>query len=136
MSDHFAHSFDRPRERLAPSRVAGRDLHGSDVEIVFDRLTLVVAVKAKCDGCRDFTEGRLDALGDVDVVVVSASDDGADEWVRAARPVIVAPELFTALDIRWPPFYVLVGPLGPRVLTEGVVFSAAQVAEEIAAFLT
>jgi hypothetical protein len=103
---------------------------------VFDRLTLVVAVKAKCDGCRDFIEGPLDALGDVEVVVVSATDDGVDDWVHAARPVIISPELIISLDIRWPPFYVLVGPRGPRVLAEGVVFSAAQVAQEIAPFLT
>ncbi|HVB70574.1 MAG TPA: hypothetical protein VND83_03600 [Acidimicrobiales bacterium] len=135
MSELSPRSFDRPRERPAPPRAVGHQLSGDAVEIVFDRWTLVVAVKASCDGCRDFIEGSLDALANVAVLVVGADTQGDDEWARAARPVVISPELITALDIRWPPFYVLVSPLGPKVVTEGVVFSAAQVAEEIAAYL-
>jgi uncharacterized protein YcgI (DUF1989 family) len=105
------------------------------VRIVFDRFTLVVAVKPSCDGCRDFVGGALNELSDVTVVVVSATADGAAEWASAARPVVIAPELLVALEVRWPPFYVLVDPEGPRVAAEGVVFSAAQVAEEIARHL-
>ncbi|MFI5034790.1 MAG: hypothetical protein ACHQFZ_01115 [Acidimicrobiales bacterium] len=128
-------SFDHPRERPAPSRATGRTLGGAPVELAFDRLTLVVAVKASCDGCRDFVHGPLEELAGVRVVVVSANDDGAPEWARAVREVLVAPELLAALDVRWPPFYVLVDPAGPRVVTEGVVFSPAQVAAEIARHL-
>ncbi len=135
VSEISPRSFDRPRERPAPLRTSGHDVSGAAVEIVFDRWTLVVAVKASCDGCRDFIEGSLDRLDNLTVLVVGADSQGADEWVRAARPVVFSPELIAALDIRWPPFYVLVSPHGPKVVTEGVVFSAAQVAEEIAAHL-
>jgi hypothetical protein len=42
--------------------------------------------------------------------------------------------VLAALDIRWPPFYVLIDPASRRVVTEGVVFDAAQVARETARF--
>lgn len=136
MSDGRAHSFDRPRERAAPRAATGHALDGGVVELVFERLTLVVAVKPSCDGCRDFIEGSLDELAGVEVVVVSATAEGATEWANAVRPVLICPELLTALDVRWPPFFVLVNPDGPRVVAEGVVFSAAQIAHEIAPHLT
>jgi hypothetical protein len=135
VSDLSARSFDRPRHRPAPARAEGRAMDSSPVSIVFDHLTLVVAVKAGCDGCRDFLFSDLHELAGVTVVVASASDDGAAEWSGAARPVVVAPQLLAALDVRWPPFYVLVDPDGPRVVAEGVVFSAAQVAKEIESLL-
>jgi hypothetical protein len=48
---------------------------------------------------------------------------------------VVAPDVLKELEIRWPPFYVLVDPQERRVITEGVVFAPAQVASEIASFL-
>jgi hypothetical protein len=93
-------------------------------------MTLVVAVKPDCDGCRDFLRGDLREFPDVDVVIVSAfSSDG---WMDAANEVLIAPELMKELDIRSAPFYVLIDPLSLRVVTEGVVFGPSQVAAEIA----
>ncbi len=126
------HSFDRPRVRRAPVSASGRTLDGAPVQITFERPTLVVSVKASCDGCRDFIVGDLDELSRVAVVVLSASADGADEWGGAVRPVIVAPRLLDDLDVLSAPFYVLILPEGPNVVAEGSVFSPAQVAAEIA----
>jgi hypothetical protein len=133
--DVRARSFDRPRERPAPREALGHALSGTPVRLNFDAKTLVVAVKASCDGCREFVHGDLEELSDVALVVVSATDEGAQEWAGGQRPVYVAPELMKELDVRWPPFYVLIDPEGPRVVAEGVVFSSAQVAQEIARHL-
>jgi predicted nucleotidyltransferase len=94
------------------------------------RMTLVIAVKPDCDGCRDFLRGDLRELSNVDVVIVSAVS--SEEWVDAPNDVLVAPELMKQLDIRSAPFYVLIDPSGLRVVTEGVVFGPSQVAAEIA----
>jgi len=45
---------------------------------------------------------------------------------------VVSPALLTALDVRWPPFWVLVDPERGRVVREGVPFGPAQIAEAIA----
>jgi hypothetical protein len=99
-----------------------------------EQMTLIVAVKPDCDGCRDFIDGELTELDDVDVVIVSATAD--DEWRNAHQDVIVSPETLTQLDIRSTPFYVLIDASRQRVATEGVVFSPGQVAAEIASFLS
>jgi hypothetical protein len=96
-------------------------------------MTLIVAVKPNCDGCRDFVDGELSELDDIEVVIVSATAD--DEWRNARQEVIVSPETLTALDVRSAPFYVLIDVARQRVATEGVVFTPAQVAAEIASFL-
>jgi hypothetical protein len=71
----------------------------------------------------------------VNVVVVSATR-GDEEWDNARRTIVVAPDLFDELDIRSAPFYVLIDPTSSRVIYEGVIFGPAQVASEIASFLT
>ncbi len=134
--DVAVHSFDEPRERIVPSQLKGRTLSGDEVVRPLEGLTLIVAIKSSCDGCRDFVHSSLEELAGVTVVVVSATGDDNAEWRDAAQPVIVAPELLATLDIRWPPFYVLVDPVRRRVVTEGVVFGPAQVAEEIAPHLS
>jgi hypothetical protein len=68
------------------------------------------------------------------VVIVSATDDPDGEWAGSLQPVLVAPDVLAALDIRWPPFYVLIDPESRRVVTEGVVFDSAQVALETARY--
>jgi hypothetical protein len=128
-------SFDAPRERSAPISFTGTSLDGETVTVVFEGMTLLVAVKPKCDGCRDFVQSALRELEHVSIVVVSAVFDDEGEWVEAVRPVIVAPDVLEVLDVRWPPFYVLIDPDLARVVTEGVVFGPAQVAREIAPFL-
>jgi hypothetical protein len=133
VSDFHAHSFDAPRERSAPRELSGRTLNGVGWRRVLEQMTLIVAVKPNCDGCRDFVDGELSELDDIEVVIVSATAD--DEWRNARQEVIVSPETLTALDVRSAPFYVLIDVARQRVATEGVVFTPAQVAAEIASFL-
>jgi hypothetical protein len=128
-------SFDAPRERTAPKSFTGVTLLGEPVTHNFDSLTLLVAVKTMCDGCRDFVQSDLHELRDVSVVIVSATGDEGGEWDNAPHQVIIAPEVLTELDVRWPPFYVLIDPVRSAVVTEGVVFGPSQVAKEIATHL-
>ncbi len=128
-------SFDASRERPAPASFMGKTLAGEPVTHRFDRLTLLVAVKNMCDGCRDFVQSDLHELATLQVVIVSATGDETGEWEGAPRQVIVAPDVLRELDIRWPPFYVLIDPSRAAVVTEGVVFGPSQVAEEISTFL-
>ncbi len=129
-------SFDAPRARRAPTSVSGRTLGGESVTHELHGPTLVVAVKSSCDGCRDFVHSDLEELGDVTVLIVSPTDDLLGEWEGAAQPVTVAPDALDALGVRWPPFYVLIDPEEQRVVVEGVVFGPAQVAAEIAPYLS
>lgn len=133
MSDFRPHSFDAPREREAPRELSGRTLQGKEWRRVLEGLTLVVAVKPQCDGCRDFIDGDLDELDEVDVVIVSATFD--DEWRGARQGVVISPETLSLLDIRSAPFYVLIDASRERVVSEGIVFGPAQVADEISPFL-
>jgi hypothetical protein len=99
-------------------------------------LTLVVAIKQSCDGCRDFIFSELSELSDVPVLILSATGDDNGEWGDSLQQVIIAPQLLSDLDVRWPPFYVLIDPEQRLVVTEGVVFGPAQVAREIGSFLS
>jgi hypothetical protein len=133
VSDRRPHSFDAPRERSAPRELSGSTLAGKEWRRVLEGLTLVVAVKPQCDGCRDFIDGDLDELDDVDVVIVCAVHD--DEWHGARQTVVVSPQTMSELDIRSAPFYVLIDATRQRVISEGIVFAPAQVADEISPFL-
>jgi len=133
VSNFRPHSFDAPRERAAPRELSGRTLQGKEWRRVLEGLTLVVAVKPQCDGCRDFIDGDLDELDDVDVVIVSGMPD--DEWHGARQRVVVSPETLNELGIRSAPFYVLIDASRQRVVSEGIVFAPAQVADEISPFL-
>ena len=133
-SEFNARSFDRPRDRVAPSSLRGHWSDGAEVALELTEVTLVVAIKSDCDGCREFIHADLNELRPP-VVVISAIDDESSEWKGARQPVFVSPEAFRLLDVRWPPFYVLIDPLEHRVLTEGVLFGPEQVAAEIARYL-
>lgn len=128
-------SFDAPRRRSAPSSFTGVTLKGETLTHSFRGLTLVVAIKTMCDGCRDFVNASLEELDAIDVVIVSATSDQGGEWSHARHPILVAPELMKELDVRWPPFYVVIDATTSEVVTEGVVFGPSQVAQEIALFL-
>lgn len=134
MSSIRARSFDAFRARPAPSVLKGRSLAGNDRFLLVKRLTLVVAVKPHCDGCHDFVFGDLRELEGVEVVVVS-STSGDAEWSGAVQPILVAPELMNELGVRSAPFYVLIDPSKSLIVSEGTLFSPAQVASEIARFL-
>lgn len=129
-----ARSFDRPRERVAPTSLRGHWFEGDEAVVQFTEVTLVVAIKSHCDGCREFIAADLDELH-VAVLVVSAEDGESSEWRDARQLVFVSPDAFTLLDVRSAPFYVLIDPIAGRVVTEGVLFGPSQVTKEIAPYL-
>jgi hypothetical protein len=133
-SEFNARSFDRPRQRVAPNSFHGHWSDGDDVTITLSEVTLVVTIKSNCDGCRTFIENDLEPLG-VPVLVVSAVEDESSEWRGARQPVFVSPDALRRLDVKWPPFYVLIDPVEAKVLTEGVLFGVEQVASEIAPYV-
>jgi hypothetical protein len=133
-SDSNIRSFDRPRKRVAPDSLKGHWSDGAEVTVELTETTLIVAVKADCDGCRDFINADLDELR-VPLLVISHDDDASSEWIDAVQPVLVSRDAFQQLDIRWPPFYVLIDPIAGRVLTEGVLFGPSQVIAEIEPYL-
>jgi len=114
----------------------GRDAAGSEHVVELSGPSLVIAVKPNCDGCHAFIFGDLAELAGVTVHLLSASAPGDDEWRGAARDVLIAPASLEELDVRSAPHYLVVDPLGPAILTEGIPFSPAQVATEIASFLS
>lgn len=123
-------SIDAPRERPAPAVLVGTGPDGEARRVTLSSMTLVVAVKPDCYGCREFVRGDLGALDAVEVVIVSAAP--SEEWRDAPREVVIAPESMKDLEISSAPFYVLVDPRRQRVVREGVVFGPSQVAAEIA----
>ena len=130
-----ARSFDPPRARPVPAIWELRDSHGRERTLPIERTTLLIAVKANCDGCRSFYIENHAWANDLEVVVAATSIDGVDEFLGGAREVVAAASLLAALDVKWPPFYVLVGADPPHVITEGVAYAPDQVSEEIAPFL-
>ncbi len=100
-------------------------------------MTVVVAVKEFCNGCRDFVFSTPSgALGALSVLVISEYEFTSQEWRDAAADVVVSPSLWAALDIRSAPSYVVVDPVTARVMSEGVVFAPEQVAHEVDVFLS
>jgi hypothetical protein len=133
-SEINARSFDSPRERSAPNTLTGHWLNGAEATVALSEVTLVVAIKSHCDGCREFINADLSELR-VPIVVISAAEDDSSEWSDAKHPVLVSPESFRVLEVRSAPFYVLIDPVARRVVSEGVLFGPSQVAAEIAPFL-
>jgi hypothetical protein len=128
-------SVDAARDRRAPRRYVGRSLSGESVEGEFVGLTLIVAVKEDCLGCRSVLESPSDAFGDAAVLIVAGHASCEPWWAASLHLVVISPSLLEDLDVRWPPFYVLVDPTTERVVTEGVVFGPEQVLQEIAPYL-
>jgi hypothetical protein len=97
----------------------------------------VVAVKANCDGCLGFYAGDVSALEQLGVeLLVATATAPSEHSFSGLRPVQYAPALLEGLDVRWPPFYVLIFPNPWRVVAEGLAFGPTQVAGEIASSLT
>ncbi|MEI8127695.1 MAG: hypothetical protein WCG86_07785 [Actinomycetota bacterium] len=116
--------MDTPRERPAPERWNWVGREGREEYVLTSQILLIV-VKENCDGCREFLRDPPVELAQYDVKVVAHEGDFGES------PVYLAPELLAELDIRWPPFYVLVENSPARVVDEGIVFSAAHVAQEL-----
>lgn len=128
-------SFDATRPRRAPRNYEGINLLGEPVKGEFTALTLVVAIKEDCWGCRNVVESSPGAMGDVATILVAAQASRETNWRTSPHPVLISASLLQELDVRWPPFYVLVDPLDEKVVNEGVVFDVQQVREDIAPFL-
>lgn len=128
-------SIDAPRERPVAREYRGMRLGGELVRGEFDRLTLVLAIKEGCLACDEVLAAPVDAFGAVATLLVAARPSTSPQWRATSHPLVISELLLDQLDVRWPPFYVLISPEGPRVLTEGVLMGPAQVAQEIAPFL-
>jgi hypothetical protein len=128
-------SIDAPRERHAPRHYRGSTLAGEDVSAEFTKPTLVLFVKQDCLGCRDVVTSPRDAFGDVATLIVAATASEEPWWSDSMHPLVISPTLIEELEVRWPPFYVLIDPSSQRVVVEGVVFGSSQVRQEIAPFL-
>ncbi len=128
-------SIDASRNRPAPRGYRGVTLDGQAVEEEFMTRTLVVAIKEDCLGCLSVVRAPADVFGDVATLLVAASASAESSWRDSAHRVVVSGQLLAALDVRWPPFYVLIDPEHGRVVCEGVVFSPEQVREEITTHL-
>lgn len=120
----------RPRPVPSPWSLSDRDGVAHPYEV--RRPTLLVAVKTDCDGCRPFYGATPAALEGLDIVVVTRDDPAHRDFSGGAREVFGAPGLLDELEVRWPPFYVLVAPDPPRVVVEGVAFAPEQVVAEMA----
>ena len=137
MTDDFQfRSFDDARPRPAPRSLTGHWLGGAPVSIELTSLTIVIAIKTDCDGCRDIVNARRDRVAGLETIVVSASDELDEQWARSRSSILVAPQLLEQLDVRWPPFYVVVDPASSSVVTEGVVLDLEQVEREVTSFLS
>ncbi len=110
-------------------------LSGEPLECDLDALTLVLAVKEECMGCRNVIEAPANSFGEVAVLIVASAMPSEPWWSTSPHRVVISAPLLMALDVRWPPFYVLVDPVVGRVVTEGVIFGSEQVREEIAPYL-
>ncbi len=128
-------SFDAPRERPVPRRFRAETLEGEVIESEFTSRCLILAVKEDCLGCRSVFEAGSGAFGDVSVLIVARTDSREPWWETSVHPVLISPTLLDELDVRWPPFYVLIDPRSAGVLCEGVVFGPAQVRDEISPYL-
>ncbi len=129
-------SFDASRPRSAPASIRGVSLSGEALDYRFAALTLVVAIKANCDGCATFTSGPLEDFDQLNVVLITKGAELDEAWSSATYPIVISPEAFEELEISSPPFYALVDAHQQRVICEGVVFGPQQVATEIAPYLT
>lgn len=94
----------------------------------FQAKTLVVAVKANCDGCRPFLTLTSGWLDDWRVVLVArepyaARDDEA--------PVLTAPAVLDQLHMTDAAFYVALDGAPLMVVAEGFVFDLQQVRAEL-----
>jgi len=133
--DAAPRSFDQPRGRVVPASFTGVDRSGRPAVVDLGSPCLVLVVKPNCDGCRDALASDLQPLDGVAIVAVSPTAGAPGEWDSARVEVVVAPEFLEALDVRFPPVYLLVDAARGRVLTEGVLFDAVQVASEVAPYL-
>jgi hypothetical protein len=94
-----------------------------------EELTLLVIVKADCQACDELVAHDVNVFEGFDVWYLV--HDEATFVSDAPRLLRVSSVTLEALDVRWPPAYLVVDPSSAEVIFEGVVFDAAQIVEEI-----
>lgn len=146
----------RDQPSTPASDVAGVDLNGSPTSVPVlgtGHWTLLLFLKANCDGCRDLWEALADpvAAGLVtdEHVVALTRDPGDDdlgllrELAPAGARVVMSTDAWRAYRVQGPPFFVLVdgrqpapdapqGAEAPRIVTEGVAWGIASIAGYVA----
>ena len=127
-------TIDAPRERPAPRQYRATSLTGETIVGDFRGRTLVIAVKGDCDGCRLLLEAPPGAFGEVTVLFAAQEFTEESEWRESSPPVVVAPELLRELDVRWPPFWVLIDADQGLVVAEGVPFGVEHVVRTLAPY--
>ena len=128
-------SIDGARERVAPRHYHGVDLRGELVAGEFEGLTLILAIKEDCLGCRSVLDAPSNSFGDVATMIVAARGATEPGWETTSHRLLISEDLLQQLDVRHPPLYILIDPQNERVVTEGVIFGPSQVRDEIAQFL-
>jgi len=98
------------------------------------KLSLLLVVKADCQACDTLLAAGPDAFEGIDVFYLAASD--SPEFETFGRDVLLSSSALDALEVRWPPVYLVVDPARREVVTEGAVFDADQVRSEIAPHLS
>lgn len=124
-----------PRPRPAPPQWPIEGPTGILGTFTLTGPTVVVVVKADCDGCRSFFHGAAAALAPATLHLVTRDDPALAAFSGAEPTVWRATALLDELAVRWPPVYLLLAPDPPRVLSEGVVFSPEQVRAELEPYL-
>ena len=131
------HSFDAPRARQVPTSFGGITPDGEPVSDTFAPHHLIIAVKESCDGCAELLEasyGAYDKLG-IEILFLAGAHSNETAWLDSSHKRLVSPELLTTLDVRWPPFWMLIDGANGTVIAEGVPFGVAHLINEVRAFL-
>lgn len=124
-------SIDPPRRRPAPKVISGRR-GGKRMRFEFVVSTLVIAVKSGCRACDEVLRTPAEFFAPFTVLYVAA--DGYDGTQVGADRVLISSSALRELDIRWPPSYAIIDSISAEVVLDGVIFDAAQVRDEIAAW--
>jgi len=130
-------SFDAPRARRVPTSFGGITPDGKPVNRNFAPRHLVIAVKESCDGCAELLDaayGSYDRLG-VELLFLAGAHSNETAWLDSSHPRLVSAELLATLDVRWPPFWMLIDGTDGAVIAEGVPFGVAHLIKEVRAFL-
>jgi hypothetical protein len=124
-------SLDPPRQRPVPDRVVLVNAEGVEQSWTLQTRSVIVAVKTNCDGCHSFYEGSHHVLSAWPVLLIAQHRHDLNHFAGSAHRVFASSELWSALDIRSAPFYLLVAPDPGRIVAEGLAFSPEQVQREI-----
>ena len=97
-------------------------------------LSLLLVIKGDCQACDELLAVGPGIFEGFDVYYLTADD--APAFDAHGQEVLRSTSALAALEVRWPPVYVVVDPARAEVVAEGVVFDAAQIRAEIEPLLT